>query len=561
MRRILCLHIPYLPTERAWRDGVWADEQRPLVLTRPVGASQVVEQVCPRAQALGLHPGLSLGQAQAIVPQLVALACDPQRDRAALTRLAQWASRFSPSVEPVEPDTLLVDVTGCQLLFGGEENIARQAVAGLVRQGFRARAAIADTVGAAYALAVAATEPITIVSAGQTSAWLTPLPPSALRIDSQTSERLETLGVRTIGDLLMLPRATLPARFGPQLVLRLQQALGEVFEALAPQRSEPPPFARLPFEVPVADWAAIRTAAQQLLADVFRQLRERELALRRLDCVVYYERTPPQVVSIGLARASREERHIAQLLVQRFEQVDLAPGVTGLLLVARETSRWHAGQIELFEPQEPGDDEALGVLIDRLASRVGHDALVRPQLVDDHQPEMAYRYVSVAEAGCEPAGPERRQKEEDNRGELLCRPSAAPDGLGWLPSEGLRPRLLTDAPPGLLHSDASQDGATTPGRTSQDCATRLPRPARLLARPILVRAIALVPDGPPTWFAYQGHEYVVAHAAGPERLETAWWRGPDVRRDYFRVTTETGEQFWLFRALNERQWYLHGIFA
>ena len=529
-----------MPTERAWRDGVWADEQRPLVLTRPVGASQVVEQVCPRAQALGLHPGLSLGQAQAIVPQLVALACDPQRDRAALVRLARWASRFSPSVEPVEPDTLLVDVTGCQLLFGGEANIARQAVAGLAQQGFYARAAIADTVGAAYALAVAATEPITIVSAGQTSAWLTPLPPSALRIDSQTSERLETLGVRTIGDLLMLPRATLPARFGPQLVLRLQQALGEVFEGLAPQRSEPPPFARLPFEVPVTDWAAIRTVAQQLLADVFRQLRERELALRRLDCVVYYERTPPQVVSIGLARASREERHIAQLLVQRFEQVDLAPGVTGLLLVARETSRWHAGQIELFEPQEPGDDEALGVLIDRLASRLGHEALVRPQLVDDHQPEMAYRYVSVAEAGCEPAG-------------------EAPEGLG-LAQPG-RDSFTVEHATALLRS-AAQDRAThRVTHRAIDRATCVSRPVRLLARPILVRVIALVPDGPPTWVAYQGHEYIVAHAAGPERLETAWWRGPDIRRDYFRVTTETGEQFWLFRALNERQWYLHGLFA
>ncbi len=532
-----------MPTERAWRDGVWVDEPRPLVLTRPVGASQVVQQVCPRARALGLRPGLSLGQAQAIVPQLVALACDPQRDRAALTRLARWASRFSPSVELFEPDTLLVDVTGCQLLFGGEANIARQAVAGLAWQGFYARAAIADTVGAAYALAIAAAEPTTIVPVGQTSAWLTPLPPSALRIDLRTGERLEMLGVRTIGDLLMLPRTTLPARFGPQLVLRLQQALGEVFEGLTPQRTGPPPFARLPFEVPVTDWAAIRAAAQQLLTDVFRQLRERELALLRLDCVVYYERTPPQVASIGLARASREERHVAQLLEQRFERVDPTPGVTGLLLVARETSRWHAGQIELFEPREPGDDEALGVLIDRLASRVGHGALVRPQLVDDHQPEMAYRYVSVAEAGCEPVG-------EAPGGSSLAQP-----GRDSSAAEHATALLRSAAQDRATHS---QDHATC---RAIDRATRVSRPVRLLVRPIPVRAIALVPDGPPTWFAYCGREYVVAHAAGPERLETAWWRGPDVRRDYFRVTTETGEQFWLFRALNEQRWYLHGIFA
>ncbi|HPM22310.1 MAG TPA: hypothetical protein PLP66_00290 [Phycisphaerae bacterium] len=73
--------------------------------------------------------------------------------------------------------------------------------------------------------------------------------------------------------------------------------------------------------------------------------------------------------------------------------------------------------------------------------------------------------------------------------------------------------------------------------------------------------IALVPDGPPTWFWYSGREYRVASTRGPERLETAWWRGPDMRRDYFRVTAETGAQFWIFRALIEGQWFLHGVFA
>ena len=88
-----------------------------------------------------------------------------------------------------------------------------------------------------------------------------------------------------------------------------------------------------------------------------------------------------------------------------------------------------------------------------------------------------------------------------------------------------------------------------------------PRPVQLFPRPIPVRVIALVPDGPPTWFAYRGQGYVVAAAEGPERLETAWWRGPDVRRDYFRVTAEAGTQFWLFHAFDEGRWYLHGVFV
>ncbi len=496
--------MPYLPTERARHDAAWAIEHgRPLALTRPVGASLVVEEVCPHARRLGLRPGLSLAQAQALVPELVTLAHDPQRDRAALERLAGWALRFSPLVEPVTPGTLLVDLTGCQRLFGGEENIARQAIAGLGQEGFRAHAAIADTIGAAHALAVASGEFLIVAPAHQASAYLAPLPPAALRLEPPVCQRLEALGLRTVGDLLMLPRVSLPARFGPQLVLRLQQALGEVFEGVTPYQPAEVPRAYRPFETPVVDLRAVSLVAGQLLTSVLVQLRRRAAALRQLECILYYGQAAPLVISIGLARASRAHRHVLELLTQRLEQADLTPGVIGLMLVARDTSRWPGGQGALFEPREPGADEALGCLVDRLAGRLGHEAVVRPRLVDDYQPEMAFRYVSA---------------------------------------------IIGDS---HLFSDAEIG----------DCPYFVARPVRLLGRPVPIRVMALVPDGPPTWFWYHGREYVVAHADGPERLETAWWRGPDVRRDYFRVTAESGEQLWIFHAPAERQWYMHGIFG
>lgn len=502
MRRILCLHMPDLPIERARRDAASADEQgRPLVLTRAAGASQVVQRACPRAGALGVRPGLSLGQAHALVPGLVALADEPQRDRAALERLAGWALCFSPLVEPVAPDTLLVDVTGCERLFGGEENIARQALAGLAQRGFTARAALADTVGAAAALARAGGRPLVLVPRGQGSAYLAPLPPWALRIEPEAGARLEALGIRTIGDLLMLPRAVLPARFGSHLVLRVRQALGEVPEPVRPFRPVEYPAAQQRFELPVSDMPTVQAVAGRLLAEVLGQVRRRGAALRRLACVLYGERVPPRVLVLGLARASRTPEHVARLLAQRLEQVDLAPGVTGLMVVARELSPWHGGQGALFESRTPADGEALAELLDRLAGRLGYGAVLRPRLVDDHQPERACRLVSVAEAGCEP--------EEAAAGPL---PAAA-------------------------------------------------RPVRLLPRPVPIRAIALLPDGPPTWLFCCGQEHVVVDARGPERLETAWWRGPDVRRDYFRVTSESGAQFWVFRGRPDGGWFLHGLFA
>ncbi len=518
MRRILCLHLPYLSTERArYAAARAAEPAQPLVLTRPVGSSLVVEQACPRARQLGLRPGLSLAQAQALAPQLIVLPYDPQCDRAVLERLARWTLRFSPLVEPLTPDALLVDITGCQRLFGSEENIARQAASGLEQRGFRAQAAVADTLGAAYALAAAGDEPLSVAPVGQTCACLAPLPPVALRIDPRVSEQLDALGIRSIGDLLMLPRASLPARFGAQLVRRLQQALGEVFEGVTPYQPADVPRAYQPWEEPLSDFQAVSQTAGQLLADVLAQLRQRATAVRRLECILYYERAAPLVVSLGLARASREQAHIQELLTQRLEQADLTPGVMGLLLLARETSRWPGDQGDLFEPRTPGDDEALGCLVDRLAGRVGHEAIVRPRLVDDYQPEMAFRYVPVAEAGCEPDA-----------------------------SPGHSATVIRDS---RLFSSVEIGGCP------------YFRPVRLVARPVPIRVIAIVPDGPPAWMWYNGREYVVAQAAGPERLETAWWRGPDVRRDYFRITTAGGEQFWIFHAVSEGRWYLHGVFA
>jgi len=500
--------MPYLSTEQARRNGASANErERPLALTRPVGASLVIEQACPYAQQLGVRPGMSLGQAQAIVPHLQPLAYEPQRERETLERLANRALRFSPIVEPVEPNTLLVDITGCQRLFGSEESIAHQAADWLTQAGFYSRAAIADTVGAAYALATAGIEPLTLAAVGQASASLASLPPSALRIEPQVSTQLEAVGVRSIGDLLTLPRNMLPARFGSELVLRLQQALGEVFEGVTPHVPKEAPTARLSFEHAVTEPQAILSVAEQLLTDVFAQMKNRGQALRRLACVLSFESTRPRVFSIELARASREQPHVAQLLRQRLERVDPAPGITGLVLRANETSRFCGEQTELFEPRDPGDDEALGCLIDRLANRLGYDAVVRPRLVNDHQPEKAFWHVSVAEAGCE------------------------------------------------------SQNATSETHPSDSPVAPSMRPVRLLPRPLPIRVIALVPDGPPTWFAYRGQECPIAQAWGPERLETAWWRGSDVRRDYFRVATDDGEQFWIFHAANERRWYLHGLFA
>lgn len=453
---------------------------------------------------------MTLGQAQAMAPRLRVWPDEPSRDRRFLARLADWALRFSPIVEPVEPDVLLVDVTGCERLFGGEDRIAAQAVDGLSRQGVRARAAVADTVGAAWALATSGDEPASVAPPGQSSAWLARLPPSALRISPRTHEQLFALGVRSIGDLLMLPRDALPARFGVELPRRLAQALGEIHEPVAAHRAEQVAVERVRFETGLTENTHIQAAAGDLLIRLIAEVVQRGQALRRLDCVLTFERVAAVRVVVRLSHGSRRGKHVEELLWRRLEAVDCSPGVIGILLAASETSAWRGAQGELFEARPAELADALACLIDRIANRLGHEAVARVELVDDYQPELAYRYVPYVEG---------------------------------------RTARQAVATPGNAASELARGG------------WRGSRPLRLLPRPIVVRAIAIFPDGPPTWLCYRGREHVVLAASGPERIETGWWRGRDVRRDYFRVTSESGEQFWIFRAMDDGRWYVQGVFS
>jgi protein ImuB len=505
MRRVLCLHLPQLATQRVRRAAPPADSRRPIVLTRVVGASQQVVEACPLAQARGVQADMTLGQAQAAAPDLRAVPADPPADEKLLRRMAAWAIRFSPLVQPAPPECLLLEVSGCERLFGGEEPLTRRAAAGLASRGFRVQAAVADTIGAAWALATAGSAPLTFVPPGHVSAALTPLPPAALRIDPRVADQLDALGIRSLGDLFMLPRSSLRTRFGPQLVWRVQQALGELPESLETYLPPEVPCARQRYDEPLNSPQAVAAQVRSLLDELFAQLAQRRRALRRLELVITFEEAAPQIVALGLARASREVTHVWQLLQERLTQIDVSPGVSALLLIVREDASRRPQQEDLFEPRDPSADERLGELADRLASRLGYGAILRPQLIDDHQPEHAVRLVSIGEVGCE------AQHATDDT-------SAAP-----LPAQ--------------------------------------PRPPQLFERPVPIRVMALVPDGPPTWLLYNSTEHTITHAAGPERLETAWWRGADVRRDYFRVTLDSGEQLWIFRDLSSRQWFVHGVFS
>jgi protein ImuB len=362
-------------------------------------------------------------------------------------------------------------------LFGGEEALLQEVAKEMARLEYDAHLAVAGTIGAAWARAV----------------YQEPLPICALRLPAETIDLLSQLGVVHIEQLLQLPRASLPARFGEHLVLRLDQFQGTAAECIVPHRP-PPEFIveRVP-EYAVESREALEQIVLDLVQRLAAGLAERRKGAVQLSCRL--DTRPPLVLRVGLYRPSAKPSHLWDLL--RLQLGQPLPGpVARVTLAAALTAPLQNSQQELFEGSQREAARQFELFVDRMSSRLGTDAVVRPQFTVDPLPERAVEYVPVLQA--------KKQK----------------------------PRELPAHRPGILHSP-----------------------------PIALTAISVVPDGPPISFRFAGQSHVVARWWGAERIESGWWRGPHVRRDYYRVETKSGHRYWLFRRLADGAWFLHGEFA
>ncbi len=282
----------------------------------------VVAAVDAAAAALGLHAGMPLAQAQALVPGLEAgmRPAEPDADAAALGRLAAWCLRYAPLSAPDAPDGIWLDVTGCAHLYGGETKLLRDLVGRLAAQGITAHAAVADTPGAAHAVArfgigkegkgdvekafpspeppptggggVIAFPSPCVVPIGEAAAALAPLPIEALRLPPDIADGLRLLGFETVAQLAATPRAPLTRRFGPLVATRLDQALGVVCEPITPVFPPDMPQARLGFVEPLLTAEAFTAVIARLTGTLCADLEKAGQGARRLDLLFSGSRRP-----------------------------------------------------------------------------------------------------------------------------------------------------------------------------------------------------------------------------------------------------------------------------
>lgn len=487
--------------------------------------------------------GMPLAEAQGMLGESARyVRHDPAEDAAALREAAAWCARFSPLVGVEGTDSLLLDVTGCAHLFGGERELLREVMEECRMRGFEVRAALADTVGLAWGVARCGGSAAEIVPPGETGV-LAALPVEALRLPEGVVATLHELDLRRVGQLLGVGRALLPSRFGKEVVDRLDQALGErseeIVAVLPPQSVE----AGMAFEHPTGDRRGLEEVLRRLVAEVRDQVARRGEGIQQLrvelGCGRERERERVEFV-VGTVAPCAAEEHLAELVLTQFERVSLPEEVQRVRMSVTAAASLAAWQPQLFEGADhAGEEREWTRLLDRLSNRLGKERVVQAQLRADAQPELAVEWEPVVKV----------RGENGSRGTvspLLPHTSRRAGGRRF--SGGQVGHANPSPPTPLPASNFHPVEDCRAGRGETVC------PLRLLGEPERVRV-----EWPVR--VVRGRRVLgIVRYWGPERIETGWWRGEYVRRDYYRVETESGERFWLYRRVREGDWFLHGEF-
>jgi len=546
-RRILSLWFPRLAAERVLRTER-GSLGGPLATVKTDNNSQFLSSLSPAAEAEGLKPGQALRDARAFCPELITRPENALAEVAFLSLLRRWAGKFTPHVSEEAPSSLLLDITGCAHLFGGEQNLSALIQADCATLKLSVQIGIADTAGAAWALARYARQPgqtfrsgdaidqearatrsraarrhwtkggaapatafqaeaPSIAAPGKTRTALAALPVAALRLNPAAAANLTRLGIRRIDDLAGLPRAALARRFGRDVVRRLDQAFGIEPEPITPARPDIHFATRLSLPEPIGTEDDIMAALNRLLPPLCDKLKRHGKGLRHIRMELFRADHSSESISAGLARPSHDPDRIRPLLALKVSTIDPGFGIDGIRLIAAQTEplhpTQHAGHAQALSRADIRRNRETGLddLMTRIGARMGLEAITRLHPANSHIPEKSA--TIMAAAWSEPANDWPRQ--------------AAPRPLILFPIE-------------LVNATEAQ----TPHET----------------------------------FRWRRKDFTTASAHGPERIAPEWWLDdPNWRsglRDYWRVETTCGQRLWLFHAhgaLTSGGWFCQGIFA
>lgn len=499
-RRYLALHFPLLAAERAIRAGL--AQSCFVIVAKQRGAMRIVASDSI-AHALGIGPGITLADARARIPDLAAIDTDPLADSALLERLADGCERYTPMLAIAPPDGLILDISGCaHLVDGGEQGLVADLLHRLHRYGLTASHALAATPDAAAALA------------RHGGSDVRHLPVAALALSDDVHTALTRAGLKRIGDLVGRSSASLAARFGIDLPVRLARLLGQEDRRITPRRPPPDIAIEARFAEPISRTADVLATIAGLVDQAAVILSERGAGGRRFAVALFRSDGHIARLFIETAQPVRDAALLDRLLRERIDSLSdpLDPGF-GYDLI-----RLDIPLIQPLRAEQPALERdravaaALAGLVDRLIVRLGNERVRRFVGGDSHIPERAAADQSMV---------------------------AAPPPLPWPVSTAGEPPL---------------------------------RPTHMLDPPQPVEVTYALPEGPPRQFRWRGTLRRIVRHEGPERIAAEWWRRKGgenlgsgrLTRDYYRVEDSDGHRYWLFRygLFGEQPrpvWYLHGL--
>jgi protein ImuB len=484
-------------------------DEIPLALVEKDRGTMRIAALDHAAVQSGLTIGMGLADARARLPVLDAVQMDRPADQARLHDFAAMMELFTPLVALDGRDGLILDITGCAHLFGGEGGLHEKVRQRLARLGFTSRATVAGTPEAAHALARFAK--VDIVAPGGEEAAVRSLPVTALEADGETTVALVRAGLKMLGELADRPLQMLTARFGEALTARFIRILGREDIRITPLRAPPDCIAEQHFPEPLLETDTLDQVLAKLAEDVCAVLERRGMGGRQFEASLFRTDGAVRRLIVETSAPCRDERAVRRLFKMRMETladpVDVGFGfdavrlaVSVVEIVAERQSSLDGRAVE---------DGALGDLIDRLIVRFGRERVLRFVGEDSHDPVRAGGTAQVAR-------------------------SSAPS---------LRPNVEPGEPPS--------------------------RPLQLFSAPQPIEALAEVPDGPPLRFRWRRVLHEIASAEGPERIAPEWWlegnEAPQTR-DYYRIEDAEGRRFWVFRQglygqAGRPRWFIHGLFA
>ena len=532
-----------------------------------------------------IQPGFSLSEALAVLTSVYGewasrvvriLHEDSIGDIRVLETLGRWCHRFSPVVA-IGPDvirrkvkkqsirsvnSLQIDVSDTARFFGGELSLVRMVVWVLAARGIHARAAIADTPAASWAAALyvdriaaknqqasgdfckkisrvtrgstclekesprssrhghwlSRQQRWVLVPSGQQRQILGSMPIMSLRLPVDVVDSLAEVGVESISQLLRLPRVSLQERFGPVVSLQISRFLGEASDPLTPLQESDLSGATHSFEMPVLsrdlDYKYFRQLIESLVHQCLRPLVVTNRGVSSLQVRLGTNGVRGStILEVGLYKPTAKASHLVDLVMLRFERTHLPREITGVSVEVLSADALPCRQQTLFRSPVQSDMSQFEILLNRLTSRLGSGAVVEPRLLSDIQPEAS-----------------------------------------WVAA----PVVHVMGTSGSCRSGHSHESKKTQVSKS---VVGPSRPIFLLSRPQLLEVSSLGVHGLPVRFSWKGRVHMVMRIRGPERIETAWWRGPTVRRDYYICETNRGGRFWIFRGLQRQAWFLHGTYG